>query len=67
MKSIAQFKRTPGFTAYADVDNPLNKIVYSQLRECENRQPSSGISIKYVCEGEEHYELNGQLHTVKPG
>lgn len=67
MKFAVPFGHPPGFIAYEDTGNSVNKVIYSQVRECESRRPSPGISIKYVYEGEEHYELDGQLHTVKPG
>lgn len=67
MKIDTHFVNASGFLAYRDGGNALNKVVYSQLVNWESCRPSEGIGIKYVHDGEEHYEINGQLHTVKSG
>lgn len=44
-----------------------NFIIYSELSEFHCSLRCTDFSIKYVLEGTENYQLNGQLYTVKEG
>lgn len=67
MKLDPQFVRAEGFKAFQTGYNPLNRVVYSDLQDWVSCRASQGIGIKYVQEGEEQYEVDGQLHHVKAG
>jgi len=67
MKLDPQFVRAEGFKAFKTGYNSLNRVVYSDLQDWVSRRASQGIGIKYVQEGEEQYEVDGQLYHVKAG
>lgn len=67
MKLDTQFVRAEGFKAFKTAYNPLNRVVYSDLQDWVSCRPSQGIGIKYVQEGEEQYEVDGQLYNVRAG
>lgn len=43
-----------------------NIVIHSKLTDFVKQVPDSGLSIKTAVNGEEHYYLNGELHTVQP-
>lgn len=55
------------WTYVFDEGNDINRIIYSHAKKIEVKSKARGISIKYVCEGEETYLFEGKKFVVRPG
>jgi len=54
-------------TSKPEIFNSKNKVIASSLTTFEQNAIHSGISIKYVVEGEEEYRIDGKRHLLKAG
>lgn len=55
-----------GLQHVIDVENPMNKFIYSELCNMQIKSRSEGISIKYVYDGVETYIIDGERFDVHP-
>jgi len=55
------------FDCIAPGDESWNKIIFSQTRRIEHDLHNLGLSLKYVHQGREWYEVEGQSYEVKAG
>ncbi len=56
----------PGLISYYDPDNDYNRVIYSSIKDLELQSLNLGISIKYVCSGEENYWIDDKEYKVGP-
>jgi len=55
------------FECIAPLDNSWNKIIFSNTCRIEHDIHNMGLSLKYVHQGAEIYEIDGKVYDVKAG